>query len=76
MASTQAPPSDNVFIYPQNGQSDEQQSNDKYECHKWANSQTGYDPTQAAGGVPPDQAGSQACRLSARDPRLPRGPRL
>lgn len=53
--TTQAPPSDDVFIYPQNGQSDEQQSNDKFECHKWANSQTGFDPTQSAGGVSPDQ---------------------
>jgi len=59
VASTQAPPSDNLFVYAQNGQNDEQQSNDKYECHKWANSQTGYDPTQASGGVPPDQAGAK-----------------
>jgi hypothetical protein len=55
-ASTTAPPSDDLFIYPQQGQSDEQQSNDKYECHKWANSQTGYDPTQANGGVSADDA--------------------
>jgi hypothetical protein len=45
-----------VYIYPQNGQSADQQSNDKYECHKWANSQTGYDPTQSSGGVSPDEA--------------------
>ena len=56
VASTQAPPSDDLFIYPQNGQSQEQQSSDRYECHKWANSQTDYDPTQAAGGVAPEQA--------------------
>jgi hypothetical protein len=55
-ATTQPPPSDDVYIYPQNGQSAEQQSNDKYECHKWANSQTGYDPTQSSGGVSPDEA--------------------
>jgi hypothetical protein len=56
LATTEAPPSDDLFIYPQNNQSAEQQSTDKYECHKWANSQTGYDPTQANGGVAPDQA--------------------
>jgi hypothetical protein len=56
LATTQAPPSEDLFIYPQNGQSAEQQSTDKYECHKWANTQTGYDPTQANGGVAPDQA--------------------
>jgi len=54
-ATTQPPSSDDLFIYPQNGQSADQQANDKYECHKWAASQTGFDPTQSAGGVPPDQ---------------------
>lgn len=43
------PQSDDLFIYPQNGQSAEQQSNDKYECHKWAVGQSGFDPTQAGG---------------------------
>jgi hypothetical protein len=46
-----------MFIYPQNGQSDEQQATDKYECHKWASSQTGFDPTQPSGGAPPGQPG-------------------
>jgi hypothetical protein len=58
-ASTQTPPSDDLFIYPQNGQSDEQKNNDQYECHKWAFSQTGFDPTQGAGGVPPEQTQSK-----------------
>jgi hypothetical protein len=34
-----------VYAYPQNGQTEEQQSNDRYECHTWARSQTGFDPT-------------------------------
>lgn len=58
-ASTQAPPSDDLFIYPKNGQPADQQANDKYECHKWASAQTGFDPTQSAGGVPPEQAGGK-----------------
>ncbi len=58
-ASTQAPPSDDLFIYPKNSQPADQQANDKYECHKWASSQTGFDPTQSAGGVPPEQAGGK-----------------
>jgi uncharacterized protein DUF6515 len=58
-ASTQAPPSDDLFIYPQNGQAADKQASDKYECHKWAASQSGFDPTQPAGGVPPDQAGGK-----------------
>ena len=31
-------------------QSAEQQATDEYECHKWAVSQTGFDPTGAAVG--------------------------
>jgi hypothetical protein len=54
--TTQPPQSDDLFIYPQNGQTQDQQSSDKYECHKWANQQTGYDPTQSGGGVSADQA--------------------
>jgi hypothetical protein len=53
-AATQPPPSDDLFIYPQNGQSAEQQSSDKYECHKWAVGQSGFDPTQPSGGAPPE----------------------
>ena len=48
VASTQG---DNLFAYPRNGQSADQQATDRYECHKWANEQTGYDPTQTGGGV-------------------------
>lgn len=52
-----APPAaaGDVFIYPRNGQSEAQQATDKYECHRWAVSQSGFDPTVAGGGVPPDQ---------------------
>ena len=57
-ATTQPPPSDELFVYPQRGQSDEQQSTDKYECHKWAAGQSGFDPTQSGGGVAADQSGS------------------
>jgi len=49
------PQGEDIFVYPQQGQSPEQQANDRYECHKWASSQTGFDPTQAGGGVAPDQ---------------------
>ncbi len=50
---------DNLFIYPQQGQSAEQQATDQYECHKWSSSQTGFDPTQAGGGVSADQPGAR-----------------
>jgi hypothetical protein len=56
--SSQAP-GDDFFVYPKNGQSQEQQSQDRYECHAWASSQTGFDPTRPGGGVPPDQSASK-----------------
>jgi len=49
------PEGEDIYVYPQQGQSLDQQANDRYECHKWASSQTGFDPTQAGGGVAPDQ---------------------
>ena len=40
-----------VFVYPRQGQSAEQQAGDEYECHRWATSQSGFDPTNAATGI-------------------------
>jgi hypothetical protein len=54
--TTQAPASDQLFIYPKNGQSSEQQAQDRYECHRWAVEQSGFDPTVAGGGVEPEKA--------------------
>jgi Glycine zipper 2TM domain len=34
-----------VYAYPQNGQSSDQQSRDRYECSVWAVHQTGFDPS-------------------------------
>ncbi len=42
---------DKLFVYPSRGQNEEQQALDRYECHNWARSQTGFDPTQPGGGV-------------------------
>lgn len=39
-----------VFIYPRQGQSAEQQATDEYECHAWAVTQSGFDPSSAATG--------------------------
>lgn len=41
-----------LFIYPKLGQSQEQQDNDRYECHRWSVEQSGFDPTQPGGNVP------------------------
>jgi Glycine zipper 2TM domain len=45
------PPNTTVYAYPQNGQSADQQSRDRYECSLWAVHQTGFDPS--APNVPP-----------------------
>jgi hypothetical protein len=52
-APAQPPPpgsQEDLIIYPKNGQSSEQQAADRYECHRWAKSQTGFDPTVAGSG--------------------------
>lgn len=36
---------DNLTITPKNGQPEKQQWADRYECHKWAKDQSGFDPT-------------------------------
>ena len=44
-----------MFIYPRKGQSEKQQADDRYECHKWAVDQTNYDPTRNPSGITADQ---------------------
>jgi len=48
-----------IFVYPRLGQSEELQAKDRYECHSWALSQTGYDPTQPSAGDMPEAQRSQ-----------------
>jgi hypothetical protein len=45
------PPNSNVYFYPTQGQSAQQQDRDKYECHIWAVQQSGFDPS--APNAPP-----------------------
>jgi len=47
--------SEEFFVYPRQGQGEAQQARDRYECHRWAVSQTGFDPSQAGGGVADDR---------------------
>jgi hypothetical protein len=39
------PPPTEVFFYPNQGQSQERQDRDSYECYLWAVNQTGFDPS-------------------------------
>jgi len=46
-----------TFVYPQKGQSQEQQKKDEYECYQWAKQQTGVDPmAPAPQAAPPASA--------------------
>jgi hypothetical protein len=44
--------SDEFYVYPREGQGEETQARDRYECHRWAYDQTGFDPSLPGGGVP------------------------
>ena len=53
--SVTPPSTERIFVYPRQGQSEELQAKDRYECHSWAVSQTHYDPTQLTSGMPEAQ---------------------
>jgi hypothetical protein len=57
-----------VFVYPKQGQSQERFRQDQYECHSWATSQTGVDPSRpaVASAPPPPPASGGAVRGGAR----------
>lgn len=58
-----------VFVYPKQNQSKEQQEQDTFSCYKWAKEQTGFDPTkpvqQAAAPAPQGGAASGAAKGAA-----------
>jgi hypothetical protein len=56
------PSTEKHFIYPREGQSEKQQAEDQYQCHRWAVEKTGFDPTTVKPGEQEGQ--SQANRLS------------
>ncbi len=47
--------SDELFIYPKQGQSEQKQADDRYACHRWSVTQTNYDPT-----LPPENLSASA----------------
>ena len=69
-AGSPPPGGGDLMVYPKNGQSTEQQAKDKFECHQWAATQSGFDPTQGASNVPvskqSDYMRAQAACLQGR----------
>ena len=59
-----------VFVYPKQGQTQQQFEQDQFVCHQWARSQTGVDPSQpvAVATAPPATGG--AVRGAARGAAL------
>ncbi len=55
-----------VFIYPEKGQTKDQQEFDQFTCHKWAKEQTGFDPNQQTAAAPPPPQRGQAVGGAAR----------
>ena len=51
-----------LYIFPNKGQSNEQLESDKYKCYEWAKGQTGFDPMQqpTASSPPPSDRGTSA----------------
>ena len=63
-------PADDLYVYPAKGQSEQQQADDRYECHRWAADQTHYDPLND------EYDADRRADYRARDDCLPDGPRL
>jgi hypothetical protein len=58
-APSAAPLAQEVFAYPNQGQSQEQQQKDQFECYNWAKQQSGFDPMQTpTASAPPPQSES------------------
>src|SRR6185503_6970297 len=67
--STSLPASGELFVFPKNGQTKEQQEQDEFTCYKWAKDQTGFDPNKAvehtAAPAPQGGAGKGAAKGAA-----------
>ncbi|MGV8079781.1 MAG: glycine zipper family protein [Syntrophales bacterium] len=47
-AASQQAPLTQIYFYPKEGQTEEQQSRDHFECYNWAVKQTGFDPGRSS----------------------------
>jgi hypothetical protein len=68
-AGSAAAQSGGLYIYPAKGQDKNKQDEDRYDCHSWAVSQTGFDPSKPQEITP--SSGNQPYRPS--QPHVLRG---
>jgi hypothetical protein len=61
-----------LYVYPSKGQSQAQQDKDNYECHTWAVSQSGFDPSkpQTTASTAPQGPQGHVVRGAARGAAL------
>lgn len=57
-----------LIIYPMKGQSSDQLSKDRYECHVWAVQQSGFDPTNAQVNQQPQYQAQTQTQTSQTQP--------
>ncbi len=66
IAAATEPGVQEIFVYPKNGQTQEQTSMDRYECYVWAVGQTGFDPGLGDGGSSSDYQRAMGACLEGR----------
>lgn len=60
-----------MYIFPEKGQTKDQQEFDQFTCYKWAKEQTGIDPNQqTAAAAPPPPQGGEVVHGAARGAAL------
>jgi hypothetical protein len=58
-------PTERLFVYPTRGQSEQQQTSDRAQCHNWAVGQVGVDPNTSPSGASDPRYGDYKRALSA-----------
>jgi hypothetical protein len=58
-AGTAVAQNSDIYIYPTKGQDQNKQNEDRYDCHSWAVSQTGFDPSKSQANTPNASANQQ-----------------
>lgn len=58
-----------LYVYPRNGQSEQQTATDRFECHRWAVDQSHFDPSQSSSSGGSSSADYQRAITACLDAR-------